>query len=168
MKRQFLKLSASSSDIEEFNAALKGEDELRKVLGAQRSELLKADAAAIIEAMSTILPEVDKKTLEDPRMGQSFAISMAEAVRLGLDGWVDDDLEFIKPWGFELSEVNIPVLLYQGSEDKMVPFAHGQWLAEHLPQAKLRKHLQQGEGHISIFLHGVDSMIDELLAIAKV
>ena len=117
--------------------------------------------------MSTILPDVDKATLEDPRMGQSFAISMAEAVRISLDGWVDDDLEFIEPWGFELSEVKIPVLLYQGSEDKMVPYAHGQWLAEHLPQEKLRKHLQEGEGHISIFLHGVDSMIDELLAIAK-
>jgi pimeloyl-ACP methyl ester carboxylesterase len=60
------------------------------------------------------------------------------------------------------------VILYQGTKDKMVPYAHGEWLAKHLPQEKLRKHLIQGQGHVSIFLGREDSIIDELLAILKV
>lgn len=73
----------------------------------------------------------------------------------------------IEPWGFELSEVKVPVIIYQGSEDLMVPFAHGKWLAEHLPQDMVKKHLLEGEGHISIFLDHMENMIDELVAFAK-
>jgi len=49
----------------------------------------------------------------------------------------------------------------------MVPFAHGEWLAKHLPQQHLRKYLLQGEGHISIFLGNVEKMVGELLEITK-
>ena len=118
--------------------------------------------------MSSILPEVDARALLDNEaMGADIATSFQEALRVSVDGWVDDDLEFIEPWGFELSDIKVPVLLYQGSEDKMVPYSHGQWFAEHLPQEKLRKYLIEGQGHISIFIGREESMIDELLAIAK-
>ena len=86
---------------------------------------------------------------------------------MSCDGWIDDSLACIVPWGFELREIKVPVLLYQGTEDKMVPFAHGEWFAEHLPQEKLRKHLQPGQGHISIFVGQRDSIINELSAIAE-
>jgi pimeloyl-ACP methyl ester carboxylesterase len=118
--------------------------------------------------MSAGLPDIDKAAvLGDPQIGQYMATSMAEALEISSDGWVDDTLGMIEPWGFELSEVKVPLLLYQGSEDNVVPYAHGQWLAEHLPPEKLRKHFLEGQGHISIFLGQMGSMIDELLAIEK-
>lgn len=96
-----------------------------------------------------------------------MAASFHESLKNGVDGWVDDNFAFIKPWGFELNEIKVPVMLYQGSEDKMVPYGHGQWLAEHLPQQNLKKHLQDGEGHVSIFLPNMETMIDELLDVLK-
>lgn len=127
-----------------------------------------ADPAFIIEQLSSLLPEVDRKAiLENPNVGQELVGSMAEALRSGVDGWVDDDLAFAKPWGFELSEIRVPVLLYQGDEDMMVPLAHGKWFNEHLPQDKVRSHLMNGEGHFSIAHRHFDAMLAEILVAAR-
>ena len=55
----------------------------------------------------------------------------------------------------------MPTFVWQGSADLMVPYAHGQWLATHVPGATAR--LQQGEGHMSITVSALDQMFDELL-----
>jgi pimeloyl-ACP methyl ester carboxylesterase len=145
------------TDIEEFNAALRGEEELQKFCGAMRTEMLKGGVADIIEAMSSLLPDVDKEAMtKSTEVGQYLVDSIHEGLKAGSDGWVDDDLSMIEPWGFELSEIKVPVILYQGTKDKMVP------------QEKHRKQLIQGQGHVSIFLGREDSIIDELLAILKV
>lgn len=156
------------TDVQEYGAALKGEEELQKFCQAMRPEMLKADVAGLTESMASVLPDIDKQALlKNDEMGQYIVDMIHEGLKTNSDGWVDDDMAFIKPWGFELDEVKVPVIQYQGSEDKMVPYAHGEWLAKHLPQEKLRNHLMQGQGHISIFLGQMENMIDELLAIAK-
>ncbi len=78
-----------------------------------------------------------------------------------MDGWLDDDLAFVKPWGFDLQEVSIPTMIWQGSADLMVPFAHGRWLSSRLANATV--HLEQGEGHLSIAVGAIGPMLDELL-----
>lgn len=142
---------------------------MQKYCAAQREELIHTDVAGLVEALSTILPSVDKDALlQSTEMGEHVVESFREGLKIGADGWVDDDMAFINPWGFELSEIKVPILLYQGSVDKMVPFAHGQWLGNHLPQDILKKHLIDGQGHISIFVGQTESIIDELLAAGQV
>lgn len=99
-------------------------------------------------------------------MGEDFVQSFRESLKNSVDGWVDDDLAFTRPWGFEFSEIKVPVILYQGDQDMMTPFAHGKWLVDHLPQDQVRPHLLQGEGHISIAHGYLDVMLDEVLAAA--
>lgn len=70
----------------------------------------------------------------------------------GIDGIIDDDLAYVKPWGFQLDQVQAPVLLLHGTDDRIVPSGHSVWLAGQLPQAQLS--LQPGEGHVSILTHG--------------
>ena len=70
----------------------------------------------------------------------------------GIDGLIDDDLAFVKPWGFELAQIQAPVLLLHGEDDRIVPSAHSRWLVRQLPRAQLS--LQPGEGHVSILAHG--------------
>jgi pimeloyl-ACP methyl ester carboxylesterase len=118
------------------------------------------DAATLIKEMSTILPDVDRAVITD-EFGEDMVASFDEGLRLGVDGWIDDDLAFVKPWGFSLDEITVPSFLWQGSEDLMVPYAHGKWLAEHIPGVKA--HLLQGEGHLSITVGALEQMLDELV-----
>ena len=127
---------------------------------AEAVGLRDADAAGLIAGLATLLPDVDRAVLTD-EFGEDMAAGFAEAFRTGVDGWVDDDLAFVAPWGFELAEIEVPTFVWQGSEDLMVPFAHGRWLAAQVPGATA--HLLQGEGHLSVGVGAVDQMFDELL-----
>ena len=55
-----------------------------------------------------------------------------------------------KPWGFDLSAIQIPVLYWHGEQDKFVPFSHGQWLAAHIPGVEAR--LTAVDGHLTILV----------------
>jgi pimeloyl-ACP methyl ester carboxylesterase len=150
-------------NVQEFSVTLKGEGALRPYLLGVREHLKETDAAGIVASLSTILPGVDRGLLTG-ELGADMAMSFAEALRTGVEGWLEDDLAFTRPWGFELAEITAPVLLWQGSADLMVPFAHGQWLASRVPG--VAAHLEDGEGHLSIAIGALDRMLDELLSTA--
>jgi pimeloyl-ACP methyl ester carboxylesterase len=80
----------------------------------------------------------------------------------GVWGWVDDDIALIGDWGFPLTEIARPVSIWHGAQDRFVPFAHGQWLAAHLPGAQAR--LLEEHGHFSLRLAFYDEILDDLLA----
>jgi len=149
-----------ADNVIEFGAALQGEGELRPYLVAARQELKETTVAEIVTSLETLLPEVDKAVLTD-EFGEDIASSFREALRTGVEGWLDDDLAFTRPWGFDLSEISTPTMIWQGSADLMVPFAHGEWLASRLPGASV--HLEEGEGHLSLALGALDHMLDELV-----
>ena len=68
----------------------------------------------------------------------------------GVDGWLDDDLAFVRPWGLELETITAPVLVRQGGLDLMVPLTHMLWLTRHLPHAT--ESLDPNHGHLSLML----------------
>jgi len=147
-------------NVEEFGAAVAGEHTLRDYLDEQRDGMREITGAEIREQMATLLPPVDVAELAGD-FGDSLAEEFRQAVSQGVDGWLDDDLAFVRPWGFELADVAVPTYLWQGSDDLMVPFAHGEWLAERIPG--VTAHLEHGEGHLSIALGAMERMFDELL-----
>jgi pimeloyl-ACP methyl ester carboxylesterase len=149
----------------EFGATLQGEDVLRAYLEAQFDDLRAVTVEGIISSLNSVLPAVDQAVLTD-EFGEDLANQFHEALRVSIDGWLDDDLAFTKPWGFELSEIAVPTMVWQGDADLMVPFAHGQWLASHLPG--ISAHLESGEGHLSIGIGSLDTMLDELVAAGNV
>lgn len=146
-------------NIEEFGLALRGEAELRPWLEREAVGLRRGDVPALLAGLASLLPDVDRTALTD-EFGADMAAHMAEGLRVGVDGWLDDDLAFVRPWGFALDDVTVPCFLWQGSVDLMVPFAHGQWLARHIPG--VTAHLADGEGHLSIGVGAVDRIVDEL------
>jgi len=60
-------------------------------------------------------------------------------------GMVEEYRAMVRPWGFTLGEVAVPVDLWQGDLDHMVPARWAHRLAEQLPDATL--HFVRGAGH---------------------
>jgi pimeloyl-ACP methyl ester carboxylesterase len=149
-------------NVEEFGLARQGAAALRPLLEQAAVELRQADAAGLVEELGTLLPDVDRAVLTT-EVGEDLAASFAEGLRTGVDGWLDDDLAFVEPWGFDLARLAVPVFLWQGSDDVMVPFAHGQWLAGAVPG--VTAHLERGQGHLSIAVGSIDRMLDELVSV---
>jgi pimeloyl-ACP methyl ester carboxylesterase len=150
-------------NIEEFGLALQGEAAVRPFMEVRRPALLSADRDEVVASMETLLPAVDLAALTG-EFAQDTVTSFARAMRKGVEGWLDDDLMFTGHWGFRLDSIKVPVALWQGDADLMVPFAHGQWLAAHLPQAQA--HLLDGEGHLSIKVEGSEGILADLLRLA--
>ena len=148
-----------ADNIAEFSAALGGEAELESFLQGVREQLTDITADEVAASLDTLLSDVDRAAVTG-EYAEDLAARFREAVRMSVAGWLDDDLAFMRPWGFSLDEISVPVMIWQGSDDLMVPFAHGQWLARQLPAASA--HLVNGEGHVSIELGGIDRMLDEL------
>lgn len=149
-------------NIEEFGLALRGEDALRPFMEREAVGLRAGDVAQMVAGLSSLLPEVDREVITD-EFGEDLVASFVEALRVGVDGWLDDDLAFTLPWGFALDDVTVPSFLWQGTEDLMVPFAHGEWLAGHIPG--VTAHLEKGEGHLSIGVGAIDRMLAELVKV---
>jgi len=73
---------------------------------------------------------------------------------------VDDDLAYVAPWGFDPADITVPVLVLHGDDDRVVPAAHGAWLAARIPSAELW--LRPGQGHVSV-LDAAPAVLDWLL-----
>jgi pimeloyl-ACP methyl ester carboxylesterase len=148
-------------NIHEFGLARDGEAALRPALEEEAAGLRGATVPQLVEGLAPFLSDVDAEALDDDLGGYFLAI-FGEALADGVDGWVDDDLAFVRPWGFEVSEIGVPVLVLQGRQDLMVPFAHGVWLARSIRGAEAR--LSEAEGHLTLFANRTRDVHDWLRA----
>ena len=138
---------------------------MRKFCDVRRANLAKADVPTFIQNMSSVVPEPDRRALlADDTLGPFVVRNCREGMKHSSDGWVDDSFAFVHPWGFDLDEIKVPVSVYHGIDDAMVPVAHGQWLAEHIPSEYCTAHFLEGHGHISMQLEYLDKMIAGLLS----
>jgi pimeloyl-ACP methyl ester carboxylesterase len=132
---------------DEFGEAIKGEAAITSWMNKNAVGFQKITGAEIIAAFGGLIGDADKAVLT-----AEFAEEIAYGMRYGIEnnfaGWIDDDLAFVQRFGFSLSQINKPVLLWQGDDDFMVPKAHGEWLAKKIPGAKLN--FVAGHGHLSL------------------
>lgn len=134
-------------NVREFEWALAGEDVLRPALEQELAQM----AARVAVDPSTVLgdfelSEADRAELQRPERLQVIVESIAEQAATGVDGWVDDDLATIAPWGFEVGTIAVPVLVRYGATDVLVPPAHGEWLAAHVPGCVVK--VDEESGHL--------------------
>ncbi len=150
-------------NIAEFGAALRGAADLEAFLAAAAADLHQVTGEQVVDAMRSLLPPVDQEYLTGEQ-GEEMAAELRWSVAQGIWGWFDDDMAFCQPWGFELDQIRVPTQVWQGSEDLMVPFAHGEWLVEAIPDALPA--LRQGHGHLSVstlaFSEGMRRLRDDL------
>ncbi|MEA2159829.1 MAG: hypothetical protein QOD66_2209 [Solirubrobacteraceae bacterium] len=147
---------------DEFGAAVAGEAELRSWLEREAREMVSVTGAELHKSLGDLVSEVDSRALTG-EFADHIAESFTAAVSNGVDGWLDDDLAFIRDWGFDLQAISVPVTIWQGGQDRFVPFAHGQWLADHIPGTRPR--LLPEHGHLSIELDLYGEILDDLLVV---
>lgn len=91
----------------------------------------------------------------------SLGADSVQAGDAGPDGLIDDELAFVAPWGFDVAQIDAPVLLVQGGQDRVVPPAHADWLVRNCRSPELW--LRPRDGHISI-LNAIPVAMDWLRA----
>ncbi len=136
-----------AENVEEFMLAVTHPEQLWDVIEPQAPDLANVTGPQVAEMLSGLTDEVDRAALTG-EFAEVVAATFRRAVINGVGGWHDDDLAFAGPWGFDLTAITVPVSVWQGAHDLMVPFGHGEWLAAHIPTAKA--HLYPDEGHLSL------------------
>jgi pimeloyl-ACP methyl ester carboxylesterase len=126
-------------NIKEFGWALDGEDRLHSELSSEAAGML----SRIAEDPATVLgdfdiPESDREILARPDIAEVMRQALTEAVATDVWGWVDDDLAFTRPWGFDPATITVPTAIWWGASDVLVPPGHGEWLADTVPTALVR------------------------------
>jgi pimeloyl-ACP methyl ester carboxylesterase len=147
-------------NVEEFGIALQGEIPLRKWMEENAEPYGTIQDDELATALGGLVPEVDVIALNEHGLASVWASSMRRCFTNGWNGWIDDNLVFCNHWGFDPSEIRVPVTVWQGNLDLMVPFAHGEWLLKHIPTAKPR--LEMGHGHLSLIADHRQAIIDDL------
>lgn len=145
---------------EEFGAALESADALQAYLEPEARAISTIDGRDVAKSLGGLVSDVDKAALTG-EFADHVAASFHKAVSHGIWGWFDDDVAFTRPWGFELASIRVPVTVWQGAQDMMVPFAHGQWLAAHISTA--RPMLRPEHGHLSLAVAAFGEILDDLL-----
>ena len=112
----------------------------------------------IFASLKSLISPVDEAFLTGA-FADFAARSFHRAFENGPWGWYDDDLAFVQPWGVDLDEITVPIAIWQGDHDLMVPRAHAEWLIEHIPTA--RPQLRLDHGHLSL-VGNIGDVLDDL------
>lgn len=148
---------------EEFSEALKGEAAIATWMDTNASVFKNVTGEMIREVFGGLIGDADKAILQGD-FAEENATSIRKGLAVSFDGWIDDDIAFVQPWGFDLSAIKVPVQIWQGDDDFMVPHAHSYWLEKHIPGSQLN--FVPGHGHISLVVtHSKEilSQAEELL-----
>lgn len=133
----------STADGLDWFVGMAGDGPLRAALAGRAAK--EAYEAAAPEGMPGFIP-ADWAALEGD--WSWFGQVVPPALANGPGALIDDDLSYVAPWGLDVGAVGAPVLVLHGAADGVVPAAHGEWLADHLPSAELW--LVPDAGHISV------------------
>jgi pimeloyl-ACP methyl ester carboxylesterase len=157
------KAGMAEENVVEYTAAEAGREAYAAYLEEEFMPLLLADADDLAEGMGGLLPAADKAAMDRP-----FTEWLTETFhRAGAQrtvGVVDDGQAAVRPWGFDVGAITVPVLVYQGRQDAMVPFAHGEWLAAHVPGVEA--HLTDDDGHLTLVINGLPGILADLKRLA--
>ncbi len=149
-------------NLEEFEALESGHASLERYMREDLKGYAQIESAAqFVEAMNGAIGEADLQALA----GEFLAFQVDGCRRVARDdiwGWFDDDHAIWGDWGFDPAEIEAPVSLWHGGQDRFIPIAHGEWLASQIPN--VRAHLLPDEGHLSLWARHYGAVLDELLA----
>lgn len=151
-------------NLAEIAAVQASDEELRAYLEREAAKMRAASPETIGAVLGDIVSEVDQRAVTGA-YADYVAAQFAKGLANGVWGWFDDDCAlFRRDWGFDLHEISAPLTIWHGAEDRFVPVAHGEWLAEH---TGAKAELRPGDGHLSLAISSYGQVLDGLLGLAS-
>jgi pimeloyl-ACP methyl ester carboxylesterase len=117
-----------------------------------RVDMLTATPEEMHEVMASLLSPTDAAALT-LEVATELVASGHSGLAPGDEGWWEDGVAHMAPWGFSVSDIQTPVQLWHGVDDRFVPFQHGQWLAARIPGVDA--HLSDSDGHLTLAVNRV-------------
>ena len=133
-------------NVDDFSLFFTDEDAARAKAERDREEMLATSPEDAAKAIESLLTPTDAAALRG-ELAEYLTASQQAGLAPGIEGWFDDNCT-VRPWGFDLADITVPVLLLHGRQDMFVPFGHGEWLAAHIPGVEAR--LLDHEGHLTL------------------
>jgi pimeloyl-ACP methyl ester carboxylesterase len=143
-------------NVEEFALAKKGGPEYEAVMAMAGETFGAATTDDVVALFGGLLSEPDRAVFEPEAARQAFVDSLHQGFEFGWRGFFDDDQAMMKEWGFDPASITVPVAVWFGDHDLMVPRTHGEWLLENLPTSN--KHFFPGDGHVSLVVNHLDEL----------
>lgn len=117
--------------------------------------------AVLVKMTAFALGTADRAVLAGAGSPAEAVAFMKESVRQGTRGEVHEYVIFARPWGFRLEDVAVPVHIWEGAADPLLPPGYPDTLAAHLPKATLT--IVPGEGHLSLLRNRTAEILTPLL-----
>jgi pimeloyl-ACP methyl ester carboxylesterase len=133
----------------------------REDLARQREEMLEVTTEQVAESMRSLLSDADAAVLTG-EFAEFLTTGMHDGLAPSVQGWWDDGVAHLSPWGFDFGSIGVPVKVWHGRHDRFVPFQHGQWLAANVPGAEAE--LSETDGHLTLFTNRLPEVHEWLLA----
>jgi pimeloyl-ACP methyl ester carboxylesterase len=99
-----------------------------------------------VDLFARVISPADRPLFEDQSIRRMFQEDLILAARHNMQAICLDLSLFARPWGFALGDIEVPVHLWHGDADRIVPVEHGVHLSKRIPGAELR--IRAGEGHL--------------------
>ena len=142
-------------NVADIKLMLEDEPAARVKSRADRERLLGMSASQMTDAFPSLLSAVDAAAIT-PELAQHLYACGQLGLAPGDEGWWGDGIAHLRPWGFELSAITVPVQLWHGRHDQFVPFQQGEWLASQIPGVDA--HLTDEDGHITLMARRVPTI----------
>lgn len=111
------------------------------------------------------LQRLDAEALRDARAFDAFFNSSRQAWRASLEGVLTDAEIYARPWGFPLEEVQVPVRIWHGKNDRTFSYRLAEELARRLPRCQLR--IVENAGHYSLPIRYIDEILTDLMSAGR-
>ena len=86
------------------------------------------------------------------------AVEEEEEKKLNVESYAVEWHLYVRPWGFNLAEIEVPLFLWYGTEDSFAPVHMGRYLATQIPTNQLR------EGADGAHFSTINNHIEEIFA----
>lgn len=139
-------------NVDDFTLLHTDEVAARAKLEKERAEFVSASADDLAAGLESLLTPTDAAALTG-ELAEYLAFSMRDGLAPGTEGWWEDSVAEGGPWGFDLAQISVPVLVVHGKQDKFVPSSHGEWLAAHVPGAEFW--FLGDDGHLTLMTRRV-------------